>query len=165
MHSRRLCIWIALFFISATGLAKNNFNDTLVAKLQGQGCGVRPTDQEISYNIAFLQKQLKEDSANVYAYKHLAMQYYILYARSTDNNIKEHYLKLAIENNLSILNRNTFGALIRRQAISNIVLLYALNNECIEAKKYYGLLGKKDIKALRNTGIEDAIRQACDANQ
>jgi hypothetical protein len=150
---------LLLFVLNSFSIA--TYNDTIATKLHGQGCGIIPNSEEVDYNITLLEKLQKTDSNNVLIYKHLAMQYYILWSREKDNILKEKNRQTSIRNNIKVLDFHLFGKTFKTGTINNLLILYSSATDCQNVKKYYSLLKKKDLKSI-DKGTIDYVKKSCD---
>ena len=149
---------LLLFFLNS--FSKATYNDTIATKLYGQGCGIIPNSEEVDYNIILLEKLQKTDSKNVLIYRHLAMQYYILWTREKDNILKEKNRQNSIRNNIKVLGFHQYKKASKVGTIGNLLILYCTVNDCQNTKKYYSLLKKKEVKNL-GTGIPELLKKNC----
>lgn len=149
---------LLLFFLNS--FSKATYNDTIATKLYGQGCGIIPNSEEVDYNIILLEKLQKTDSNNVLIYRHLAKQYYILWTREKDYILKEKNRQNSIRNNIKVLGFRQFGKDFKTGTINNLLLLYSDANDCLNAKKYYSLLKKKEHKSI-DIGIMQYFKKNC----
>lgn len=152
--------FLLVLFI-ANVFSKEKYNDTIQSQLHGHGCGIFPTDKEIDYNIQLLNKYKALDTNNVYVYKHLASEYFILFSREKDSVRKIEYQQLAIVNNLKVIELKQFKRYILVNHISNIILLYGIIGDCNRAKYYYSTLSKKEKKSISDTGVDLMFKKKC----
>jgi hypothetical protein len=146
---------ILLLFV-LNSFSKATYNDTIATKLHGQGCGIIPNSEEVDYNITLLEKLQKTDSNNVLIYKHLAMQYYILWSREKNELLKEDYRQKSIRNNLKVIEfikLNNSEKYLKSSIINNLLVLFCFGKDCQNTKKYFALLKKREIKSMDNTTI------------
>ena len=151
---------IAFLFFVLNAFSKTKYNDTILTKLHGQGCGIIPNEQEVNYNINLLKNLQKSDSNNALIYRHLAMQYYFSWAREKDPVLKETLRQKSIENNVKVLDLHQFKKVSKVGTIDNLLILYSYVNDCQNTEKYYGLLKKKEKKSL-GTGIPELLKKNC----
>lgn len=141
---------IILLLFSLSMFSKTNFNDTIITKLHGQGCGIIPSVQENNYNITLLENLQKTDSNNILLYRHLAMQYYFSWAREKNLILKDAWRQKSINANLKVLKLHQYKKLFKNYTINNLLILYCLAGDCKNTKLYFSLLNKKSKK---NTDI------------
>jgi hypothetical protein len=149
-----------LFFVLNI-FSKEKYNDTILPMLHGQGCGITPNNNDIDYNIKLLGRLQIADSNNMFVYKHIAMQYWYLMAREKDTILKEEYRQKCIVNNIKVLNLHQFKKHTNSSSINNIVLCYAIKNDCENAKYYINQLSKKDKKSLFDSGTLYFMKEKC----
>ena len=160
-NSSKLIFTFLLLFSVSSMYSKQQAIDTIQPLLHGIGCGITPNTEESEYNINLLNKHKALDSNNIYVYKNLAKQYYILYAKEKDSIKKEIYRQLAIANNIKVLALKQFKRNIAIYYINNIILLNLYSGNCEDAKYYYNQLTKKEKKLLEDTGSIKSVRDEC----
>ena len=149
-----------IFLLFLNSFSKTTHFDTIATLLKGQGCGITPNTDEVVYNINLLENIQKTDSNNVLIYKHLAMQYYYSWSREKDELLREKYRQKSINNNIKVLDLHQFKKVSKSGTIINLMILYSRANDCLNTKKYYALLKKKEIKSIDNGTIE-YIKLSC----
>lgn len=150
-----------LFILSLNSYSKEKKNnDKLLINLRGMGCQINPSIEDINYNIKYLESIQSTDSNNIFAYRHCATQYYYLFAIEEDSIIKENFRQKALKNNIRVLDLFDRNKALKNATLYNIVLLYALGNECQNVKLYYSFIKKRDFKFF-DKGTFDYIVKLC----
>lgn len=135
--------------------------DTIINILRGNGCGINPTKDDIEYNIQLLTDLKQKDSTNLFIVKHLARQYYYLFAIEQDTVLKNKNKLHAIHNNKMLLASKP-DSKTKVWALNNLVLIYILDKNCTDAMHYYHRMNKKEKKFInKNTGAEYYLKNNC----
>ncbi len=156
----KIFLSIVFLFFVLNSFSKTKYNDTILTKLHGQGCGIIPNAQEVNYNINLLENLQKTDSNNTLIYRHLAMQYYFFWAREKDPVLKEIFRQKSIANNTKVLDLRQLKKFLIPISINNLLILYSYVNDCQNTKKYYALLKKRDQKFI-DIGTLELLKKNC----
>ncbi len=159
-------ILFSLFFFATLCVqGKEKYNDTIQTKLQGIGCQIIPSIDQIKSNIKRLNTLSENDSTNFFIFKHLAKQYYYWFAKEKDSVVKENYRKQSIANIIKVLHSDKNKKDNKLWAINNLLVLYEFGKNCNETKYYYNLINKKEkIIVNESSQVEDFFKKNCSNN-